>query len=747
MKKIGIGYGIAAALLIIWAGADLYHYAVIGKGILDSYEGIGILHGLVRNSLVQAIVKLLIAAALIAIGYRKKKPNNKISAQKAVSLLLALGIGLTWIVSMLCLTVVAAQEIDDRLYDTGIRLPETISALAGIDSFFDPLDPAFSSLRNRPDALENAMLTGIARYDVGKIPSNAFSHDGSERKKLIRDIVYSMDTAVFFYDETGTLLHSSDENLLFFSYITQQELESGSVSAPAEHTGWIDLSEGMDADWQHDPFTLLRSNTKRPHSLLDGWVFRITGTMRGNQIIPSTMAYVNDWAFDQLWDQISREAGDASKLNPAMLESLQWQQMFDRTAALPDASEITLYAVHSETWIYPGQPQRYGTESFSSLAELTRSMRFSVTEDRNLLRGQQQGMGQNRLDDLLIFSFRRFRREGDAAPCLTMVTAARGNPLLCACSALRNLYIATFFVALLLFFIGRQSIRTHLIRPLKAVAKGMEQDWPLLDHPTEHPVPWQEAGWLEGAYLAEQAERRKAKNEIMRLQQALRYAKSAEQDRRLMVSAIAHELKTPLAVIHSYAEGLQAHIAEEKREQYLSVILSETERTDALVLEMLDYSRLAAGKVKLAQDDFSLAALTKSVLERLTPAAEKKQLALSVFIPETFSVTADEGRIAQVIENFFTNAIRYTAEGGQIRIAIDRTAEGTVLSVENECPPLSPETLARVWDTFYRADEARSSGGSGLGLAIAKHILLLHGGRCFAENTESGVKFGFLLPG
>src|SRR5699024_1481940 len=99
-------------------------------------------------------------------------------------------------------------------------------------------------------------------------------------------------------------------------------------------------------------------------------------------------------------------------------------------------------------------------------------------------------------------------------------------------------------------------------------------------------------------------------NEITRLNTALEYAKKAEENRRQMTSNIAHELKTPLAVIHSYAEGLKEHAAEEKRDKYIDVILAEAERTDGMVLEMLDLSRPEAGKVKVSRDDCSIIDLT-----------------------------------------------------------------------------------------------------------------------------------------
>ena len=212
-----------------------------------------------------------------------------------------------------------------------------------------------------------------------------------------------------------------------------------------------------------------------------------------------------------------------------------------------------------------------------------------------------------------------------------------------------------------------------------------------------------------------------------------------------MTSHIAHELKTPLAVVHSYAEGLKEHIAEDKRDKYVDVILSETERIDAMVLEMLDLSRLEAGKVKLARDTFSLAELARSIFDKLERAAEAKELQLTFAFPEDSTVTADEGRIAQVVENFATNAVKYTPVGGKITVFIRRRWNKTTFAVENECEPLPEEALSKVWDTFYRADEARSGGGTGLGLAIAKSIIELHGGKCEAHNSRNGVYFAFTI--
>lgn len=135
--------------------------------------------------------------------------------------------------------------------------------------------------------------------------------------------------------------------------------------------------------------------------------------------------------------------------------------------------------------------------------------------------------------------------------------------------------------------------------------------------------------------------------------------------------------------------------------------------------------------------------MTRAIFEKLQKAAEAKNFRIEFSFPEDFTVTADESRIAQVIENFATNAIKYTPEGGHISVTIEDTHGGAAFRIENDSPPLSDEALRRVWDTFYRADESRSGGGTGFGLAIAKCIIELHGGKCAVRNTKTGVEFRF----
>ena len=405
-------------------------------------------------------------------------------------------------------------------------------------------------------------------------------------------------------------------------------------------------------------------------------------------------------------------------------------------------------------WDYPKTPYVYanGVE-YESLAALTKSLDFPSWADIFLNSPDFLDKGSYELNNLLVFGGWNYADyegldytsgTGPTAEYM-LVTAIQGNPLRCALGALRNVYIVTGLLALALLLTARSAIKKHLIQPVRDIADAMENSWRNTYHADNASAMWHEIEKLRAGFESEKDRRRMKDNEITRLNTALEYAKKAEENRRQMTSNIAHELKTPLAVIHSYAEGLKEHAAEEKRDKYIDVILAEAERTDGMVLEMLDLSRLEAGKVKLSRDDFSIIDLTKSIFEKLEITAQAKNLQIEFSFPDDFTVTGDESRIAQVIENFATNAVKYTAAGGHVNVTIQNRNGKTTFSIENESPPLSDEALQKVWDTFYRVDESRSSSGTGLGLAIAKSIIELHGGKCYVQNTKTGVKFSFTI--
>ena len=234
------------------------------------------------------------------------------------------------------------------------------------------------------------------------------------------------------------------------------------------------------------------------------------------------------------------------------------------------------------------------------------------------------------------------------------------------------------------------------------------------------------------------AELRPLQDELTRQQQAIAYAKNAEESRRAMTSAIAHELKTPIAVMSSYAQALQEHIDESKQEHYLGVIREEADKMDRMVLELLDLSRLEAGRYQLRRQDFNLTELVREILKPLEPEIAEKHLDISWQIGEE-KANGDRYRFGQVVENYLTNAIRHTPPNGRIILRIGMNHE--TFSVENQGEHIPQENIKKVWETFWQGDAARNTRGSGLGLAICRTIMTLHGGSCKVENTGMGVRF------
>lgn len=682
------------------------------------------------------------------------KRKLALKSMSAITWLLVFSVMGTWLVSMAGLTVVTAQEIYDTLYESSQNYADTVSRYGLFHEFYDAASNRYQYQYEKPDFLEHLMLQAVDRNASASYHTGGHYDDG-DREKLIREISYPMETAVLFYDGEGNLLHSSESDIMYFNYYTQEEWDAGMDTTAGLHYGWIDISPGKNAeDWREDLYGRFRVAYAGVHTLERQFpLLRVTGYFEGTELKPVVMHYVSG---AQIWQVVESDArfstgpGSYSYLYSDVDRTgrLDWQLQFDRSGEYAGKDLVTVYIPYPEMWDYQGKSLVYDGQEYESLSVLTQTMDLPLKDSIDY-----QDNSIFELDELLVFdrwtgsefSDEEYRNTGKYTIDFYLVTAIRSNPLACAVSALRNIYIVTGLMALVLLLFVRSSIKHHLIEPVTQVTAAMEDGWRNIYRPENAPEPWHEAEAMHTAFSAEQDHRRMKENEITRLNTALQYARTAEKNRRQMTSNIAHELKTPLAVIHSYAEGLKEHIAEDKRDKYIDVILSEAERTDSMVLEMLDLSRLEAGKVKLSRDDFSLISLTQTVFEMLDMAAQAKKLRIEFSFPDDFTVTADEGRIAQVIENFATNAIKYTPVGGHILVKVQTGRSGITFSIENDSEPLSGEALSKVWDTFYRTDEARSGGGTGLGLTIAKNIVELHGGKCSVRNTRTGVEFGFTI--
>lgn len=314
----------------------------------------------------------------------------------------------------------------------------------------------------------------------------------------------------------------------------------------------------------------------------------------------------------------------------------------------------------------------------------------------------------------------------------------RCAPLRSAMIQLIPVYIVSLAAVLLTFWLVRRCYSKSILEALNCGdGRGAERMW------GSH--GWQELARLEEKYEEAAGLLQKQTPELRRMEAALRYAGDAEKNRRKLVSDMTHELKTPLAVIHSYAEGLSMGIAAEKQETYLKVIMEEAEKMDKMVLSMLDLSRLEAGRVHLNWETVCLMDMAKEVFEKLKPFYEEKNLTVH-FLGETFDVLADRNRMEQLITNLATNAVKYCTPAGSILVKVHQLEDQTWFSMENDCYRLPQKALDQIWDSFFREDSARGTKGTGLGLAIVKSIVELHNGSCRAVNTDSGLELQITLP-
>ena len=211
-----------------------------------------------------------------------------------------------------------------------------------------------------------------------------------------------------------------------------------------------------------------------------------------------------------------------------------------------------------------------------------------------------------------------------------------------------------------------------------------------------------------------------------------------EDRRQQFVAAASHDLKTPLALIGGYAEAIAQDISPEENARYLAAIEQETGRMNALVREMLDYTRLDRTDELQNRKTVDLSALTRSLLEEYAPLFENRRL--SADIADGVRIRGDETLLRRAFGCLLENAAKYSPDGG--RVAVVLRQGGSIFEVANDCDPIPEDELPRLFEMFYRGDKARNrAGGHGLGLAITRKILALHGLAVCAEGTETGVRF------
>ena len=225
---------------------------------------------------------------------------------------------------------------------------------------------------------------------------------------------------------------------------------------------------------------------------------------------------------------------------------------------------------------------------------------------------------------------------------------------------------------------------------------------------------------------------------------------STEAMRVQLIGDVSHELKTPLAGIKGYMEGLQDGVLPATPETF-QLIHREADRLQRLVQDLQELSRTESGQVTLNLRPHRPEAIVNPVVERMRPQFVEKAITFAVHIPADLpAVHADCDRSMQILTNLLGNALQYTASGGQVELGVSREHESLRFSVHDTGIGLSSETLPYIFQRFYRADKsrARGSGGSGIGLTVAKHLVEAQGGHMGVESAGlgQGSRFWFTLP-
>lgn len=224
----------------------------------------------------------------------------------------------------------------------------------------------------------------------------------------------------------------------------------------------------------------------------------------------------------------------------------------------------------------------------------------------------------------------------------------------------------------------------------------------------------------------------------------------AERRRIHLIGDVAHEIRTPLATLRGYLEGLADGVVDPSPELFAQ-LHDETGRLQRLIDDLQELSRVESGRIQLDPRRIAPGRLIDAAVSRLASAFEAKGVRLSVELPTALpEVVAEGDRTIQVLTNLLTNALQYTPDDGEVFLSAEREEAFVRVSVRDTGAGIPAEHLPRVFDRFYRVDPSRSrvQGGSGIGLTIAPSLVTAQGGSIEVESAgpNQGSRFSFTIP-
>ncbi|MBR5712071.1 MAG: HAMP domain-containing protein [Lachnospiraceae bacterium] len=239
------------------------------------------------------------------------------------------------------------------------------------------------------------------------------------------------------------------------------------------------------------------------------------------------------------------------------------------------------------------------------------------------------------------------------------------------------------------------------------------------------------------------------KNANSELQRDLEHRTEIDEMRSEFIANVSHELKTPIALIQGYAEGLSENINEdpESRRFYCDVISDESAKMNRMVQKLMTLNQLEFGGEKIEYSRFDITGVLTGILNSTEVLRTQKEIRLHYHETEPVFVWADEYMIEEVITNYISNAMNHAGRSKEIAVSMQKMEKLVRVSVYNTGEPIPEEELDRIWIKFHKVDKARSReyGGSGIGLSIVKAIMDRHHQKYGAVNHENGVEFWFEL--
>ena len=314
--------------------------------------------------------------------------------------------------------------------------------------------------------------------------------------------------------------------------------------------------------------------------------------------------------------------------------------------------------------------------------------------------------------------------------------------------------VFTVYITIILFFISMVIswfVSSKLTKPIKE-AEQKTRKMANLDFSTKLEINSNdEIGQLSISInkMSDQLEESisNLKKANLQLEEDIKLKERVSKLREEFISDVSHELKTPIAIIAGYSEALKLEgLSQDNINEYADIIIDESKRMNKLVKDLLKFSQIESGFLKLDDEEFNILDIINDVVNPNKLRLEEKKVTLTVDVDDEI-VVGDYDMMQTVFNNFFGNAINHVEGENKIIVTGKKENNKYRVSVRNTGKQISEENQNRIWDSFYKVDKSRSRqyGGSGLGLSIVKSVMNTYNNKFGVYNNEDGVTFYFEL--